>query len=309
MNTTLEEISQESLKSHIQDILGKKITHFILKGKGAVNNAYYLETEDGKKYIVKQELVNKEFQPQNDLVVEGGLLKKLRETNLSTPVPNVIFISENPKLYGYEYIEGELMRGVWNSLSEEEKISICESLGKFHAEIGKNFTKEMSEESGVKINLSTDLHPEVAEIYNSFIADQDMSAEYKDLARKAKEIFEGTRNEVFFQFLHNDGHHENVIIKEKKISGIIDFGDAEYGEVAKEFSRYIRDYPDYFNYIVSAYEKESGNKLSYPRLVSNSFISDLAEIVENYKRGGDGCKKAENSFATYKRLLEEVTIK
>ncbi len=299
-------IKQDKLRLQVQELLGKEITKFILKGKGDCNYAYYVETEDGGRYIVKQERERKETEDQNDLVVEGNLLQKLYATNLSTPVPKVVFVSENPKLYGYEYIEGELMRGAWGSLSEDERINICRSLGRFHAEIGKNFTKEMCKASGIDMNDSIEPHPQVGKDYKMLIADPKVPKEFSDLVKEAKKIYDGTADKVVFQFLHNDGHHENVIIKDKEISGIIDFGDSEYGEIAKEFSRYIRDYPDYFKYIISSYEEISGNKLSYARLVSNALISGFIDIVENYWKGGEDRINAEKAMATYKHLLKEV---
>ncbi len=292
-----------ALQQKIQEFLNKEITLFELKGKGDCNYAYYVETRDGGKYIIKQEREHKETEDQNDLVVEGNLLKKLYATNLSTPVPKVVFVSENSKLYGYEYIEGELMREAWGSLSEGERIDICRSLGRFHAEIGKKFTKEMCEMSGIDINNSIEPHPQIIKDYERLIFDPKVPIDFIDLAKEAKKMFDGTADKVVFQFLHNDGHHENVIIKNKEISGIIDFGDSEYGEIAKEFSRYIRDYPDYFQHIVSAYEEVSGNKLSYQRLISNALLSGFVEIVEDYYKGEDDREKAQKIMAKYETLM------
>lgn len=301
-------LTQDELKLNIQKHLGKEITHFVLKGKGAVNYAYYMETGDSKKYIVKKERDDKEFQPQNDLVVEAKVAQELYNLNLSVPIPNVVFISENPKMYGYEYVEGDLLRGVWKDLSETEKIDICRNLGRFHAEIGKRFTKETAEAIGIKIDMSTDLHPEVSADYDRLILDENVPENFKALVREAKSIFDTTQDKLVFQFLHNDSHHENIIIKDKAISGIIDFGNAEYGETAKEFSRYIRDFPDHFQYIVSSYEEESGNKLSYERLVSNALISGFIDIVESYQKGGDDRVQAENAIATYSTLMQKTNL-
>ncbi len=293
----------EKLKSQIQTFFCIEIRQLILKGKGAVSIAYYVETTDGGKYIVKQERIDKEFQPQNNLAVEAKVAQQLYDLNLSVLTPRVVFVSENSKMYGYEYIEGDLMRGIWKTLSENERISICTKLGHFHAEIGKKFTKEMAEAAGIKINMSADLHPEVSADYDKLILDPGVPEEFKILVKKAKSIFEKTQDTLVFQFLHNDSHHENIIIKDKKISGIIDFGDAEYGEIAKEFSRYIRDFPDYFRYIVSAYEKESGNQLSYERLISNALLYGFIDIVEEYRKGGEEKVKAEKMMAAYQNLL------
>ncbi|MDB5258945.1 MAG: hypothetical protein JWO73_153 [Candidatus Taylorbacteria bacterium] len=296
------------LKSQIEKMLAAEITHLSLKGKGDCNYAYYIETRDGRKYISKVEREHKETQDQNDLVVEGNIIRQLHDTNPSVPVPHVVFISDSPKLYIYEYIEGELMRCAWPSLSEEEKVNICRSLGRFHAEIGKKLAKKICEEAGVDISDLTGLRPHVIEEeYDRLIADADVPEAFKDLAKEARKIFEGTRADAFtFQFIHNDGHPENILIKDKKISGIIDFGDAEFGEVSKEFSRYVRDFPDHFGYIISSYEEVSGNKLSYARIVSNALLSGFIDIVGLYRKGGEDRQKAEKTMIIYRGLIDRI---
>jgi aminoglycoside phosphotransferase (APT) family kinase protein len=293
----------EEIREKVQQLLGKRITQFSLFGKGAVNNAYLAETIDGEKYIVKQEKAVKEFQPQNTLLVEASVAQALGKVRLTIPVPDVVFTSEDPVMYGYHYIEGDLMMALWGSLDEKERINICRALGGFHAEIGKKISKELAAKMGVAINDSTDLHPETIEEYNSILKSDDIPDEWKALARRARDIFDNTSDKTVFQFIHNDSHHENIIIRNKKIVGIIDFGNAEYGEVAKEFSRYIRDYPDYFQFIVFAYEEAAGIRLSYKRLVNNAFLSGLVDIVEDYRKEGEARIKAEKAIATYRRLL------
>ena len=297
-------VNNNDLKLKIQELLGRKIAKFSLKGKGAVNYAYYVESEDGEKFIIKQERNNKEFQPQNDLITEAKVAKQLYTLELSTPTPRVVFVSEDPKMYGYKYIEGDLLREVWQNFTEDEKVNVCRKLGYFHGEIGKKFTKEMAGDVGIIIDMSADLHPEVSTDYNRLILDANVPENFKTLVKEARSIFDRTQDRLVFQFLHNDSHHENIIIKDKMISGIIDFGNAEYGEVTKEFSRYIRDFPNHFQYIVSAYEEQSGNKLSSEHLISNSLISGFIDIVDNYKKGGKSRTEAETMIKTYANLLK-----
>ena len=114
--------------------------------------------------------------------------------------------------------------------------------------------------------------------------------------------------ERYFQFIHNDSHHENIIIKDQKIAGIIDFGESKYGEVAKEFSRYIRDYPNYVEYIIRSYEKVSGNKLSRERLISNAFLSGLIDHIEGYRKGEESRLKAERAIEKYKEMIDKFNI-
>lgn len=296
------------LRARVQECLGKEITLFTLKGRGACNSAYYIETKDGGKYIVKQEREQKEFQPQNSLLVEAAVARQLSESHLSVPVPRVVFTLEHPCLYGYEYVEGTMLKDVWGTLSEELRVDICRKLGSFHAEIGSKITKEMSQHLGVKIDDSSGLHPEVLKEYVELISAEDVPDRLKRLAQRAKEQFDRTSDRSVFQFLHNDAHHENILIKDEKISGIIDFGNAEYGETAREFSRYIRDFPHYFQHIVSAYEETSGHRLSYARLVSNAYLSGFMEIVEEYRKEGKDRLNAEKMVSDYEKLMDTKSI-
>lgn len=297
---------KENTQIKIQELLGQEIVHFSLKAAGYCNNAYYVETRQGGRYIVKLERVDKELTEQNTLPIEGELIKKLAGLNLSLPLPKVTFISELPAMYGYEYIEGERLIEVWQKLTEEERIGICHSLGNFHAEIGERFSRSDAIASGLTIDESPNLHPEVAKEYEIILARNDVPDGWEILAQRARAIFEQTMGRVIFQFMHNDAHHENVLIKDKQIAGIIDFGDAEYGEVAGEFSRYIRDYPRYFEYIVATYEKVSGHELSRARLISNAFLSGLIDNVEDYTKGGESRNQAVTAVATYRELFESL---
>lgn len=295
---------RSSVQSKIQTLLGKEITLFSLKGKGFCNNAYYVETREGGKFIVKEQRTDTGAGTQeNSLSVEATLLRQLYALGLSIPIPRVVFISENPNMLSYEYIEGEMMKDMWEPFSEEEKIATCETLGHFHAEIGGRVSRERALLSGIKNNESLDVHPENLKEYGEILASSDVPEKFKTIAKEARALFEGTMDVGVFHFIHNDSHHENILIMNKHISGIIDFGSAEYGEVAKEFSRYIRDYPDYFEYIVSAYEKESGNTLSRTRLVSFALLSGLIDIVENYRKGGEDRIQAEKMIETYQELI------
>lgn len=290
-------------KIQIEKLIGEQITDFSLKASGAVNHAYYVETASGGKYIVKQERVDRELQPQNTLLIEAGVIQRLGGLGLSLPVPRVAFVSQEPVMYGYEYITGEQLIDVWPGLAEEKRIDICRALGRFHAELGQKVTQQMAEDWGVRIDPSAGLHPEVRSEYAGILASPDVPAGWKSLAERAKSVFDTTLDDTVFQFLHNDAHHENILVKNTEIVGIIDFGESEYGEIAKEFSRYIRDFQKHFQHIVAAYEERSGHKLSRSRLLTNSLLSGFMENVEDYRKGGEDRTRAERSIETYRKLL------
>ncbi len=299
------EVDMKQIQSQIQEFLLEGITHFSLKASGLCNDAYYVETSSGSKYIVKRERPQKELTEQNSLPVEGRLIQALGDRALSIPLPRIAFISQDPAMYGYEYIEGEQLITVWHDLADGERIGIFRTLGMFHAELGRMVSKEAAAALGLTVDESAGLHPEVAVEYEKILASDDVSESWKELAREAKTRFDRTLGQTMFQFIHNDAHHEHVLIHQKRIAGMIDFGDAEYGEVAKEFSRYIRDYPRYFQHIVAAYEAASGHALSRDRLIGNAFLSGLMDNVAEYRQGGATRKQAEASLATYRQLLSE----
>ncbi|EKD93304.1 MAG: hypothetical protein ACD_28C00181G0006 [uncultured bacterium] len=292
-----------NIKESVQKLLGEELIVFELKGKGACNNAYYVETQSGKKFIIKEERPNGELKEQNSLAVEAHVIKQLSNLNFSAPLAKVYFISKEPNMFGYVYIEGDLLIDAWKKLTEEERIGICQNLGVFHAELEQRVTEAMAREMGVQINTYIGLHPEVEEEYSKILTFTDIPNGWKTLAQKTKTIFDKTLELGVFQFLHNDAHHENIIVKDGEITGIIDFGDSEYGEIAREFSRYIRDFPDHAEYIIKAYEKASGHKLSRERLISNSFLSGLMDNVEDYRKGGEDCIRAEKAVSKYEDIF------
>ncbi len=291
------------MQKTIENLIKQNIFNFKLKGKGAVNNAYYFELENGLKYIVKQELDIKEFEPENDLITEAKIIDYLNKKGIFTSIPKILFISEIDKIYCYEYIEGNTLKDIWTDLPETERINILNDLGKFHAEIGKVFDKKDIESVGIKIDDSIDMHPESQKEYLELIEDKDIPEHYINLVKKARDVLDNDNQNIYFQLLHNDAHHENIIIDNKNISGYIDFGNAQFGEITKEFSRYIRDFPNHFQYIVESYEKESGNNLSMNRLVAYSLLSGFIDIVEDYKKGGVFREKADRMMEGYKVLL------
>lgn len=299
-------MAPDDLKHTIQNLLGEEITEFTLKGKGCVNYAYYIETKNGLKLIVKKEREDAICIPPNSLKVEATLIQNLASFHVHIPIPKVVFISEDPLMYAYEYLDGEVLKSAWHDLTEEERIEICTALGYFHAEVGNKISEDDAIAMGVVVNRSTDVHPKHLSDYDAALVNSLIPEEYKALARKAKELFDSTHDQVYFQFLHNDGHRENVLIKDKKISGIIDYGNAEYGEIAKEFAHYVREFPNHFQYIVSAYEERSGNKLSMKRLISYSYLSSLNDFVQEYIKGGEPRSNTEKSIVEYKRLLNST---
>lgn len=274
------------LKKFIDNKLGKNIVEFFLKEKGMCNNAWYVKTSDNEEYLIKQERHDKGTNEQNDLVVEAKTIQKLNQVNSSLPIPKIVFILESPKMYCYKYIEGDMMLDAWKNLSEQEKKSLCKELGKFHAEFENALSKEEIQALGLEIDTSTDLHKQTKEEIEVFLNDTQIPEKYKIIVKQVCEVFEKTKTEASFGLCHNDSHHENIIIHKGKFACVIDFGDTGYGDIHNEFTRYVQDYPNYFEIIVKTYEKLSNKTLSRIRLIAQTILNAIDDIRTDYDKNG-----------------------
>lgn len=246
------------------------------------NYAWYIITDDGKKYMIKQEKEVKEESEQNDLFVEARTIQKLNIKKPSLPIPQVIFIVENPKMYCYQYAEGIIIRETWQFLSEQERITLCEDLGKFHFDLGYALTQEEIKQLRLKIDEAYHLEEETQEDIERFLADTTIDIEYKNVVATIYQTYQQTMQFVHLGLCHNDSHYENILVHHGKLSCVVDFGDTDFGDVHREFTRYFQDYPDYYELIVQTYENLSGRKLSRKRIIAQSILENLDDIPHHY---------------------------
>ena len=291
----------------IQHFFTQKILSCELLGSGCSNDAYLIQTNDAKKYVAKRARNAPEHKAQNTLFLEAKLLEFLSPKHLCIFIPKIVFLSENPDMYGYEYIPGMLLTKIWEEIHPLVKISISKQLWQFHAELGKNISRKESWKLWLNIDLSPDLHPESLEDLRKIHGDPDIPGDIKHLALSMRKVLENTFSDLHFQFLHNDAHHENILVADAEITGFIDFWEAEYGEITKEFSRYIRDFPDYWQYIVQSYEEHSWNMLSCERLISYSFLAGLIDNIEMWKKWGEKRDQANKNIMWYKNALKNIS--
>lgn len=300
-------------RAQIQSFFDKEIKTFSPKGQGMCNNTYYVETSDGKRYLLKEEREDKKTEEQNDLVIEGSVVRCLSDLDSTLPIPNVIFVSGDPKMYCYEYVEGEMMVYAWEKLKESEKIGVAKSIGAFHANIGKHLTADQAQEIGIVVDESPGLDSTGERTIQAFL-DDDVPESYKESAQKAKKLFDETQEYAIFQCIHNDTHNENTILHNQRLAAVVDFGDCEYGDVHREFSYHVRRYPEYLEHFIAGHKASSGKSLSLQRLISYAIIADVKEVAYYYhnpEREAENVQKlgmltADKRMANYKGLMNQL---
>lgn len=276
----------QKLRVEIEQQLGRKIQRFSLLGKGMCNNAWLVLAEDQQRYVIKEEKAEKQEEEENDLLVEAEIIVKLNEKLPELPIPQVVFINENPKMYGYEYAKGELMKIAWNSLTEGQRNEVCIGLASFHANLINALNMGEIEELQLSVNLSDEEDEDAVEDLKLFQADVELAENYKEMAKLCYEIVQATASQAILGLCHNDSHHENILIQEGQLSCVIDFGDADFGDIHREFTRYFQDYPGYADLIIQNFEKQSGKKLSKKRILALTVLDALEELRSDFKEFG-----------------------
>ncbi|GAA4409907.1 hypothetical protein GCM10023187_33860 [Nibrella viscosa] len=272
----------DTLKSAIEHRLGQKVLSLSQMGQGMCNTIWYADTYDQQTYLVKQERLEKYEEEQNNLVVEGNLLKTLNEKNPLLPIPQIIFVCENPRMYGYRYAPGRMMSEAWADLTEAERTSLCEQLGQFHYELGNTLTEPELIELALLNNKELEINEETDGDLLRFLDHPLIPETYQDLVLTIYHTILDTNAQSIFRFCHNDSHHENILLVNGQLACVIDFGDADFGDVHREFSRYVLDYPDYYDIIVRTYERLSNTRLSRQRIIALSIMDTLGDLFTGF---------------------------
>lgn len=299
------------LRRTVESLLGQEVVTLSLAKKGMCNDVYYAETTAGGRFSIKAERKDKSATEQNDLLIEANLLRRLNRQSHTFPVPQIAFVSESPILYGYRYVEGTVMFQAWLSLSDDERISLSTSLGRFHAILGKLITAADSLELGLRSGPDENLERNC----KRFLASSRPPIEWKKLVERAWSAFEETLSEAHYQCIHNDAHPENIIVNGSKLASVVDFGDCEFNDISKDLCYYVRHYPNHYRYVLDAYSEVTGNRLSEKRVVLHALLTDLVYFFSNpnqeqreLERIQKYCGIPVNTrVENYQRLLAEIS--
>ena len=220
--------STETAKTMIHDCFPDfAIKHIELAGEGMDSRSFFVN----ETYVFR---FPKRPKVAEDLKIEIKLLPKLQK-GVSLPIPQFEFIGNRKDdllFVGYKKIEGATLSEVWSSAASDVREKILHSLGIFLKEI-HSFPLEEAKKCDVPLHSSRRVYKgdflKLAEDIKPILSDT-VSGFIENLY---KEYLSDDRNLSYEPvFLHADFGAGHIFCdpKDKRVTGIIDFGDIGIGD-------------------------------------------------------------------------------
>lgn len=244
-----------------------KITRLI----GGLKNAVYLIEKDDKKIVLKISSADDSKTltvDRNTMWWEASILKKLEKVDI--PSPELLYFDDSCTICLYpfifmSYIEGKNYLDIKNNIPDLERKNIEYEIGVISKKIsclnGKNYFIPSYKNKKIDNNYEF-----ILTLFESLIMDATSkkvnlgSVDYNDIYK----ILEKFKNELDdvkeISLCHADLWDGNILIKDNKISGILDCSDLYYGD--ELFTFYFRKNEKFIsNDFLTGYGKTN---LTYP---------------------------------------------
>jgi len=265
-----------------EDILkGENITNIVPINEGCRTTNYIIETSENiSKYILKVF-----FSAEQNHKREIKLLTKLKE-NKNILVPQIYKMSSHEITRGkeyaiYEYIEGKTLGQALSEgyvLTEDFVGEVARCLAQIHSykfhKVG--FLDE-------NLNIGEGLPP-LTSWYETFMGYMAKERLGKSIIDKINHVVK--QNEVILmeldkdiRLVHGDFQGTNILIRDNKLSGILDWEFAMAGHPLADIGQFFR-YEEYFNEkLIKAFQDEYNKSSSYTLSGDWYRVSKLRDIV------------------------------
>jgi aminoglycoside phosphotransferase (APT) family kinase protein len=194
-------------------------------------------------------------------------------------IPKVFGSNDNPPYLILSFIHGQVLSAEEiNALSNEEQKEFAKNLAKFafkmHSTISLEKTIIDQKNAGID---DFDFYKYALENFHFPKHEQD---------RIAKEVFKTWKNLKYGGpkvVNHNDLNVMNLLFSDKKLVGIIDFGDARIGHAEQELRQLYRISEFILEIAIEEYEKLAGHALNKEAIKINAIVQELAAYANRIK--------------------------
>lgn len=304
-------IDKSIVESLFEGILDKEnIINIIPISEGCRTSNYIIETnKQQKKYILKIF-----FSTEQNYKKEIKLLTMLRGREIIS-VPKIYRVSNHKVINDREYAIYEYKQGktIGQSISEgyviEEKFvrDVAKQLSMIHS---YKFSRTGFLDEN--LNLQVELPPLVS-WYERFMGINAQKRLGKDAVNKINQIVKENEKILWeldkdIRLVHGDFQGTNILVKDNKLSGILDWEFAMAGHPISDIGQFFR-YEEYFNNnLIQAFEHEY-NKNSDYKLMKDwyriSKLRDLTNLIQLINVDEDMPNKYANIKALVVNILKE----
>lgn len=205
---------------------------------GYSNKIYKVKLEAKDPVVLKIAVVPQRY---DKLAAEIKLVRKLAGRDI--PLPEVLFSMTNRLEYKYpfviyRYIDGDNLMEVIGDLPKSSLVKISEHLGRLSANLHKA-TYEHVIDFG-RERIYKDWVDFVTEIMDNGLFKMRENNLRVDLIRKAEVLYAGIKGSLVepnsYSLIHRDLQAMNLLIRDGKIVGVLDFESAISGDYLYEFA-------------------------------------------------------------------------
>jgi aminoglycoside 2''-phosphotransferase len=229
--------------------------------------------------------------PKNDeylkkFKIEVTLIKYL-EDKVNIPIPSYRYVAHDQSFGGYPLIPGEVLRPEifqiqTDAVKEQMAIDLANFLTITH-QTPKEVISELQVTNGSWSRPHVEkMYAEIKEKVYPTLSEKEVSW----IEHQFQKYF-SLKGEPRLTLVHKDLHGDNMLFSQKngKISGILDFADAEYGDSALDFSEFLDYGEDFMRMVFDRYEgikdEDMFQRAKFRRLVG--MVENMLEITKGKK--------------------------
>lgn len=315
----IKKLYNKLFKSNTEDINITKLT-------GGLKNAVYLIECKGEKVVLKTESCENKKTitlDKNAMWWEASMMKELEE--LDIPSPKLLYFdgSCNDIKYPYifmSYLEGNNYLEEKGHLSEQEREYIDEQVGEICKKISKINKNEyfIPTYSSKKIANNYEF---ILTLFDSIIKDATLkniklnNIEYEEIYNLLSKNKNVLKNNEKISLCHADLWDGNILVKDNRVSGIIDFADMYFGD--ELFTFYFHTLDGVSEKFLKGYGKEKLTETEKLRIDIYEMFTIFKMIVDcdykgygkydwMYKKFDEKFSKAKQHTLCYNRQRMEM---
>lgn len=241
---------------------------------------------------------------------EADILRHLRGKT-TVPIPEVLAVHDEPSYIAVGFLHGEhLSLAAQREFDAVARRQVAGQLAHFIFEMGQAIAPEALLQLRTRYGLEDE---RVDENWAAYIERVLHKADFPGrpwLKQLAQEYFAKwhamqKRNDLPLQAIHDDLHNENVLFRDNKIAGILDFGLTTVGTPAQEMRQLYRVGDEMVQETISEYERLSGRRVHFEDVQTWAITAELAAYCHRLERGETTHPTFLRTSANLRRWLPE----